>query len=306
MKLGSFGLTLLSVSTSLWLLTAEARAQTAQPTIALTNCPPALGTAVEAALDVELSMVSPTTRRAFTEGTLRCALVCDETGTTALVTQGDERTEQHIVHDGPGHARRLAIALAELLDASGAPPVEAPVAEVNPTSELRIRARIALGAWLGGEPFSALGALELGVEIAPTSNLAWVIAAAGTLGSIEVDSGRLDVRLLSLATSLRFGGEVESFWLGGGPAVRGGAVFWTGHPNDPSRATGRDLTGGWLGLGAVATALLRLPELPVRIGLEIEGGGIAFSSGALVYGALAARIGGGWLETRLVVDLTFD
>jgi hypothetical protein len=83
-------------------------------------------------------------------------------------------------------------------------------------------------------------------------------------------------------------------------------VFWTGHPNDPSRATGRDLTGGWLGLGVVAAALLRLPELPVRIGLELEGGGIAFSSDALVYGALAARIGGGWLETRLVVDLTFD
>lgn len=315
MKLGSFGLTLLSVSTTLWLLTAEARAQTAQPTIALTNCPTALGTAVEAALDVELSMVDPATRRAFTEGTLRCALVCDETGTTAMVARGDERTEQHIVREGPGHARRLAIALAELLDASGAPPVETaaevlpvdpeptPVAEVSP---LRIRARIAFGAWLGAEPFSALGAMELGVEIAPMSNLAWVIAAVGTLGSIEIDSGRLDVRLLSLATSLRFGGEVESFWLGGGPAVRGGAVFWTGHPNDPSRATGRDLIGGWLGLGAVATALIRLPELPVRIGLELEGGGIAFSSGALVFGALAARIGGGWLETRLVVDLTFD
>lgn len=315
MKLGSFGSALLSLSTTLWLFTGEVRAQTTHTAVALTNCPTELGTAVESALDVELSMVDPEARLGLADGTLRCALVCDVSGTTAVVVRGDERTEQHILRDGPGHARRLAIALAELLDASGAPPPEAaavtpvvpePTPEVNTPSELRIRARIAGGAWLGGEPFSALGAIELGVELAPTSSIAWVISAAGALGSIEIEAGRLDVRLLSVATSLRFGGEVDSFWLGGGPAVRGGAVLWTGHPDDPSRAIGRDTTGGWLGLGVVASAFVRVPELPLRIGLEVEGGGIAFSSGALVFGALAARIGGGWLETRLVVDLTFD
>jgi len=312
MKLGSLRTVLLSLSTALGLFTGGARAQSLHATIALTDCPSELGVAVEAALDVELSMVDPEARRGLANGALRCALVCDESGTTAVVVHDGERTEQRILSDGPGHARRLAIALAELLDASSAVRLEIEVElelapePVAPPEPLRVRLRLAGGGWLGGEPFSALGALELGVEIAPTSNVALVVGAAGALGAIDVEGGGLDVRLLSGAASLRFGGELGSFWVGGGPAARGGAVSWTGHPDDPTRAVGRDTTGGWLGVGVLVAAFVRLPELPLRIGLEAEGGGIAFSSGALVLGALAARIGGGWLEARLVVDLTFE
>ena len=133
-----------------------------------------------------------------------------------------------------------------------------------------------------------------------------MIGAAGTFGAADVAAGRLDVRLVSAGVSLRLGGELDALWLGGGPAVRGGVVLWSGAPADPTRAVGRETTGGWLGLGAVGAAFVRAGDTPLRVGLEAEGGGIAFHSEALVLGARGARIGAGWIEFRLALDLTFD
>lgn len=83
-------------------------------------------------------------------------------------------------------------------------------------------------------------------------------------------------------------------------------MVWTGTPADPSRAGGRDTTGGWLGIGAVVAAMVSAADTPLRVGIEAEGGGIAFHSEALAHGARAAWIGGGWLEVRLAVDLAID
>lgn len=310
--------TALLSSLALWLITGIAEGQ-ARAAIELTDCPGELGAAVEAALDVELSMTSPDAQRGLGDGTLRCALVCDASATTAVVFRGGDRLEQRVERDGAGLARRLAIALAELLDAASAAP--APTSEPEPATtpepepappddtaaeRLEVRLRVAGGAWLGGEPLLALGTIELGVELAPISNVALVLGVAGTLGAIELEDVRLDVGLLSGSVSLRFGGEVGALWLGGGPALRGGVVRWVGTPDDATRAVGRELVGGWLGLGAVAAALLRLDDLPLRVGLEAEGGGIAFESGALVLGALGARIGGGWIELRAAIDLQIE
>jgi hypothetical protein len=83
-------------------------------------------------------------------------------------------------------------------------------------------------------------------------------------------------------------------------------VLWTGTPADPAHARGADLAGGWLGLGAVLHALVAIPDSPVRIGIEVEGGGIAVYSAAIVLDSVAARVDLGWLETRVVVDVAID
>ena len=308
------------------LMAPLAHAQIERARVEVVDCPPELGEAVEGALDVELSMATEEARAALASGTLRCALLCDAAGTTAVVVRGDDRVEHRIDGSGPGLPRRLAIALAELLDASAAvasdaavapdaaavPAPEPPPAPVEPPSSIEpeperegwvTRVRASGGLWLGGDPLLALGTLDVGVELAPTTNVALVIGAAGALGAIDVDAGRLDVRLVSAHASVRLGGEWGPVWLGGGPAVRGGAVLWTGTPTDPSRAVGRDTTGGWLGVGAIAVAWVRAGDTPLRVGIEAEGGGIAVHSEALVRGVRGARIGDGWLELRLAVDV---
>ena len=320
MKRGSLSFrrtTPLFLAATLSLAAGHTRAQ-ARPRIELTDCPNGLDLATESALDVEISNASPEARLALDQGALRCSLACDGEGVTAVVSRGAVRLEQHIGSSGPGLPRRLAIALAELIEASSAPsePVASEVAsdtenapELSAAPEadsLRARLRLAGGAWLGGQPLVALGALELGAELAFTPNVALVLGVEGAFGGLEASAAWIDVRLLSAAASVRFGGEVGPFWLGGGPAVRGGAVLWTGHPTASAGAVGRDLVGGWLGLGAVVVALVPVAELPLRFGLEIEGGGIAISSGALVLGMPAARIDGGWLEAHLVADIAFE
>ncbi len=310
--------TLMPLVAVLSLVAGRARAQSGGASVELDQCPSELGAAVESALDVELSAASLDARRALADGTLRCALACDETGITAIVTRGVDRIEQRVESRGSGAPRRLAIALGELLEASSVPAPTADAPAVSPPSPappaptppervpLRARLRLAGGVWLGGEPFVALGTLALGAEISPTPNVAIVLDASGALGAVSVTAARLDVRLLSAGLSLRLGGDVGPLWLGGGPALRGGAVLWTGTPHDPALGLGRDAIGGWLGVGAVAVAFVPLPDLPLRVGIEAEGGGIAVYSGALVLDALAQRIGGGWLELRIAADLTFE
>ncbi len=287
---------------------ACARAQEGQTLLVETSeCAPDLGPAVTALLAVELSSES---RAEIDEARARCLLLCDATSATAVVARGEQRFEQRIDRGDVALARRLAIALAELVEASRAPLLApesgAPSAAADaPASEsLAVRIRAGGGAWLGGEPLLALGGLELGVELAPTSNVAITLGAAGGLGAIDVAGGRLDARWIGGALSLRLGGALDLLWLGAGPALRGGLVSWTGHPDDATRAIGRDVLGAWCGVGVVAAAFVRLGALPVRVGVEIEGGGIAVSSEARALGASAARVGGGWLELRAVIDVT--
>jgi hypothetical protein len=295
-------------------ITASARAQ-ATGRIALSDCPPELGPAVEAALSVELSTASEGVRRGVEDGTLRCALACDEAGTTATVSRGEEHVEQRIDGHGPGLARRLAIALAELSDAISTPlpaaivpatpaAIEEPAPPI-PSDPLRARLRAAAGAWIGGEPVLPLGGFELGVEVGIT-NVAFVAGFSGHFGAVALEDARIDVRILSLALSARFGGSIGPAWLGGGPALRGGLVLWTGVPDEGGPGVGRDALGGWIGVGAVVAALFRLGDLPLRAGLEIEGGGIPLYSEALVGGERAQRVGAGWLEVRGVLDLALE
>lgn len=275
---------------------------------------------VELALDVELSNASTEARQALADGSLRAELVCEGDAATARVVRGSEHVEQRVAVSGPAVARRVAITLAELIEASAVPSASPPPPPPPPSppppppppppaeaaDALRARLRVAAGTWLGGEPFFALGTVELGAELAPTSNVAIVVAAAGAFGAVDVTGARLDLRMVSGAASVRFGGQVDAFWLGAGPAARGGAAIWTGTPSDPLHARGETTTGPWLGLGAVGAAFVRLGELPLRVGIELEGGGIAVYSGALVLGSVGARVGGGWLEARLALDFTFE
>lgn len=295
-----------------------AQAQSTRAPVATSGCPAELASAMEPALDVELSNASADARSAIAEGALRPEIACSpDTVVVAVVRTDGERVEQRVAIEGPALARRLAMVVTELLEASSAPEeaesvsadaTDEPIAPVPvaPADPLRVRLRLGVGAWIGGEPAIPLGALEIGVAIAPVRNVEIVAAAAGALGGTSVPNAHLDVRLLSAALSLRFGADVDVFWLGAGPAARGGAVLWTGTPADPARGRGGDLVGGWLAVGAVLVGLARVPSTPVRVGVELEGGGIAFSSGALVLGVLAQQIGGGWLEARAVFDLAFD
>ena len=297
------------------LLASSTSAQAPTVAIERTGCTDELGRAVEAALGVELSDASPEARRALADGSLRIAVQCDDAGATAWVLLGPRRLEQRIDDRGPGAARRLAIALGELLGAAALPeapaePTEprasAPDATVHPPDGLRARLRASGGAWLGGVPLLALGTLDLGIELGPSPNVAIVVDASGALGSTPIEGARLDARLLGAAVSLRFGGDVGDFWLGAGPAMRGGAVFWTGVPTDVSAATGHTATGGWLGLGAVAAAFVRIGALPLRAGLEIEGGGVAYYADALAFGMRAQRIGDAWVELRVALDVVLE
>jgi len=282
----------------------------AQPTLEVSGCEPELVRAVDAALAVELSMAGPETREALADGSLRCLLSCDASGAVAAVAHGSERLEQRVPRDEAGLSRRLAVALAELLSAASAdqveppppPPVERPLEPA--TAGLAVRLRVAGGVWFGGEPGLVLGGPELGVEVAPLPEVALVAGVSAAFGMLEVDAGRIDVRLLSGAASIRFGADLDAIHLGVGPAARGGAVLWSGHARDRSGGVGRDVLGGWLGVGLVAAVHLRLPELPLGFGLEVEGGGIAYSSSALAGGVLAASVSGGWIEARIVIDLT--
>ena len=289
---------------------AIAGAQPPSRGVTRSGCDDALGLAVESALVVELSDASGQARDAFAGGSVRSEIACDADGVTAIVVRAAARMEQRIEGGGPGVARRLAIALAELIEASVVPtePVPPPVDPPAPASHeaLVVRARASGGAWLGGEPLLALGTLDLGAELDPTSNVAIVLDGSGLLGAAAVEGARVDVRILGAGLSVRFGGDVDSFWLGAGPAMRGGAIFWSGTPTDAIGSVGHDVTGGWLGLGAVAAAFVRLADLPLRVGAEIEGGGVAYYSEALVFGARAQRIGGGWVELRLALDITFE
>lgn len=299
---------LLLVTLARW--PAHAAAQATSGAIAATDCDATLTATVDAALAVELSTASPEAREAFASGTLRAELVCGAEEVVAIVRRDDTRHEQRVARSARGLARRLALSLAEMLDAASTSPTRAPVPEAGPDAAppappagVPVRLRLGGGAWLGGEPLLAMGEAAIGVELAPVPVLAVVVDLAGSFGGVGVTAGSLDVRLASAGLSLRLGADLDVFRLSAGPALRGGAAFWTGHPRDPSRGTGQDLAAGWLGVGVVGAAHARLGELPLRLGLELEGGAVLYGSTALAYGEVAARIAGAWLEVRLVLDL---
>jgi hypothetical protein len=300
------------IATIAWLLVcATARAQ--EPSfVSLAHCPPELAATVPSAIEVELSSASDDARSALTLGELRCELECTDANVRVAVIRGERRLDALVATSGASLPRRVAIVVAELVDAIAAPDVSPPAPPIvddpapSATVEvLRARLRASGGAWVGGAPIVALGTFDLGIELAPSTNVAIVIDAAGAIGATSVPDARLDVRLVSAAASLRLGGNVDWLWIGGGPAARGGLVSWTGHAIDAT-AVGADASGGWLGLGAVLAVFARIGSTPVRVGVELEGGGIAVYSGAVVLDVVAQQIGSGWLETRLAIDVALD
>lgn len=298
---------------SLALVSASARAQDVVE-VESTGCAPDLDAAVESALGVELSAASVTLLAALRDGSLRCELQCDDAGVIAGVVSADgQRLVQRVEGGDPSLPRRLALVLSELLDASlvveAAPAATSPETTeavvpppVTSSDAVALRLRAAGGAWLGGEPLLTLGAIEVGAEIDAGPNFAAVFDVGAALGGLDADVGRVDVRLLSAGVSIRFGGAVDAFWLGGGPAARGGAASWTGRPSDGG-LRGRDFTSGWLGVGAVGAAFVRLGPSPVRVGIEVEGGAIAVHSEVLALGEPIARVGNGWIEIRIALDV---
>jgi hypothetical protein len=305
-------------------ITCMASAATAQapvsPPIAVSGCATDLEPAVRAAVDVELSSASADAFVALAHDELRGELACSSTEVrVAVFGASGRRLDARVLIAGTALPRRIAMVIAELVDAIVAPepehaPEPAVVTDVEPVSppeppphdRFRLRVRGAGGAWIGGRPLLALGSVEAGVELAPIENVVIVADAAAAFGSASAPDAHVDVRVFSLAASVRFGGRIDWLWLGAGPAARGGPVWWSGSPTDPAHVAGNDLVGGWIGLGAVAVIFARLGSSPVRAGIEAEGGGIALYSGALALDALIEQIGGGWFEARLAIDVALE
>jgi hypothetical protein len=168
-------------------------------------------------------------------------------------------------------------------------------------SELVPRFRVAAGVWVGGVPVVGLPALEVGVELAPTSNVALVIAASGAGSAIDFDGRAFDFGTFSGTVSLRMGADLGPIWLGGGPSLRGGVVMWP-RPRDVTRIVPQQDTAGWVGVGGVAVLFAALDDLPLRFGLELEGGAL-WVYAPEVAADPSQRLGDGWIEARVVCDV---
>lgn len=296
-----------------------ARAQAApQDSVRVELCDVDFDAAVRSVLEVELLEIDSSTRAMLESGRLHTVLRCQPDLVTIRVE--DREAARLVVEliDGaePALPRRVALTLSEIYAALAATAsfepstamAEPSAALANPVIEPVVSAapveiRALGGLWLGGEPFFLLGSVELGAAIRFADYARLMLGLGGAFGSVSVLSGTLDVRVLSGALSLRFGGALGALELALGPALRGGVVAWTGHPNNPMVAVGRDTLGPWLGVGGAAEALVRLEGTPIRLGVDIEGGVVVMSHGATVLGTLAARLGSGWLDLRFVIAI---
>ncbi len=307
------------ISLSVVLLShAPAHAQAAElDSLHIENCDATFDDAVRGALEVELIGIGSSMRDALESGRVRSRLRCEPDVITIRVEDRD--TEQVIVEligiAEPALPRRVALTLSEIYAALASVARTAPRStRAEPSADLAdpvaldtlasrdpFELRVLGGLWIGGEPLLLLGSVELGASWPLEHFAKLMMGLGGAFGSVSIAAGALDVRVLSCGVSLRFGGNIGGLELGVGPAVRGGVVFWTGHPRDSAVAVGRDTWGPWLGLGGAAGAMVRIDGTPVRIGLDLEGGAIAVSHGATAEGVLAARLGSGWIDVRLAI-----
>jgi hypothetical protein len=306
--LGALGLALL-------VLAASGRAHAIDVAIDARGCEPALVDRVRAALLVELTAVDEGTLALLRAGALRISIECGASeGVLVAVehpTTGRTGVER-IGETGPGLERRVALAITELASSVApepprreeAPPAPSPSASPGPRPA-SLWLRVSGGASIGGEPWALLGTAEIGLEMILDPAVVLAIGLAGVFGSWSVDAGVLRMGALSLATSLRFGGAIGDVQLHAGPAARGGPVLWSGSPRDATIAAGRDGVGAWLGLGVAARCGVALGG-GWRLEIDLEGGGIAVSSAANVFGAPGARMSSGWIEAKLGVAVALD
>lgn len=284
------------------LLAAPLLPAAAQPPVAATGCPPELAEPLAARLRVELPSLSESARRALDEGRVRIELDCEPDAAVVRV-RGAGAIEQRIEGDATTELRRIALAMVELTEASVEP---APLVDLEPAPESPAEPATS-AAWVGlhggvtvaGAPLLVLGAIGAVGEVPLVESMALALDVSLGLGRLGIPEGAIDVGAASLGVSLRFGGWLGIVELCAGPVVRGGVVVFVGAPSDPS-ARGGTHVGPSLGLGAAAGAGVLLGE-HVRLGLDLEGGGIVAGTGALVSEALAARYGDFWLAARASV-----
>lgn len=275
-------------------LGSSARAQSTT----LHGCPSELGPALADRLEVELSATSEEVRAALAEG--RVALELDCTGDAAVArSRGAEALEQRIEGAPLGELRRIALALVELAEASLAAPGSAPL---PPPTGRRPWIALGGGVLVAGAPSIVAGSFGVALEVPLHDLVALVVGADGAVGRVPIPEGAIGVGAVSLGASVRFGGWLDVVALGGGPAVRGGGIVLSGEPGDAA-ARGTVHLGPWLGLGAAAGASVRLGASPIRLGLEVEAGGIVAGAGALVSGRLALRFADFWFDGRMSVAI---
>jgi hypothetical protein len=218
-----------------------------------------------------------------------------------------------------GRARTLALALAELIEASWSelllPPPRVAAAGPAPTRAQeqavsagiveRERERAFRVALVGsGQRFTA-GALW---EWGGGARLAWVPGTFGVTADFRVGHG-VNASSLGQLSVDTFGGSLAAlahaalggvFGLDGGLGLRGGSATVLGKPADAASATGTSLTGPWLApmafLEAGLFTRLVLVQLGVEGGLTVLGvrGRVNGAGGTGIYGPyfqLSASVG---------------
>jgi len=261
----------------------------------------------DAALSVELVDRDSELGAIRTREQLVVSLECDETSVTVRVSDAtSERfVGQRVERAERGLVRQLAIVTAELL-AALASQLEQPSSAVEETLPVERRLPIALrltGSVVGsGTPLTVFGGGALGVELEPLEVLRLVVELGAAHTSTSTALGNIETTTFALALSVRFGAQLGAVWLGLGPLVRGGAVFFAGEPSSGG-ITARQAVLPWLAVGAVAVMAVAIEGSPLSIELDLEGGGLPLTAIALVDGSSGFDLGPAYFGAQLGILL---
>lgn len=215
--------------------------------------------------------------------------------------------------DRLGLVRFIALAVAESLAARAGAKSSVPEPEPEPDpAEAPQAPATALahkheGLWLRLDYFGRLQLAEgwprLGAELtvgyAPDPYWTFELGLEMELGKTDQALGEVFATAGTFGLRVLRGAEVgDTVRLDGGLGVRGGAVSWSGTPDDPAAVQGLSGVSGWMAVGATARLTFWLVE---DLGLELgaEGGWLFVDPEASADGQRLTSLGPGYLGLHI-------
>lgn len=302
------------VLVGLCLLLASASAAPAEvPRLLVSSCDPAMATALERQLGIELMSLRNELERLPPLAQLEVRVRCFEQRVELEVELTGRRSARQIDVTGAPvetHPRLVALAAGELIygvvvalgheaDTSAARVVPEASEPSASRPEARDEPRVVHVSALGsirraGQPAIWLGGVGLGLDYAPVRVLAIAVDAELDLGSLAGDALSVHVIGLSGGAHALVGRHRNSMWWGIGPGVRVGWARLSGRPSEP-QLHGESLSGAWGGPSILARFLYAPRGWPLAVSLAMDGGLVTVPlTGTRDRAAVVFALDGGW------------
>jgi hypothetical protein len=277
------------------------------------RCEPALVSAIESALTIELVDAEAAVVALIDGGELHASVVCDAESMALRVEHLASRVfvGQRINAGEDGRARRVALVLVQLASATEDAARRSAREEPRPTEPsepaasvpgVRLWARIRGGMSAIGNPLRPGGGGGLGLEV-ELARLALALDLEAFVLDHGVPLGDVDVVPFGASVEALGGGRFGALALHAGPALHVGASWAAGRPRDPSRETGRSVLEPYVAVALATRAGLLVANEWLRLDLALEGGAVVYGPTFTVAGEPALRMVGPWLSIRLGIAI---